>query len=56
LGVDVEIGVRSVFEVMCRRIDPGEIEKVIRLLPKELQALWPDRRGPMPSAEPARWP
>ena len=38
LGVDVEIGVRSVFEVMCQRMDPGEVEKVIRLLPKELQA------------------
>lgn len=56
LGVGVEIGVRSVFEVMCQRMDPGEVEKIIRVLPKELQALWPDRRRPTPSAEPAGWP
>ena len=55
LGVDVEMGVRSVFEVMCQRMDPGEVEKVIRLLPKELQALWPDPRRPTPLTEPAGW-
>jgi len=32
---------RAVFEVMWERIDPGEVAKIIKLLPKELWDLWP---------------
>ena len=41
LGVDPEQAVRAVFEVMTNRIDRGEIDKLIKLLPDELRKLWP---------------
>jgi uncharacterized protein (DUF2267 family) len=40
LGVDPEQAVRAVFEVMTNRIDRGEIDKLIKLLPDELRKLW----------------
>jgi uncharacterized protein (DUF2267 family) len=42
--LDPEHAVRSVFEVMCDRIDPGEIAKLIRVFPSELRNLWPEAR------------
>lgn len=39
--VDLERGVRAVFDTMWEKVDPGEIEKIIRLLPEELRELWP---------------
>jgi uncharacterized protein (DUF2267 family) len=45
LGVDAESAVRAVFEVMCDKLDAGEIGKLISLFPKELRALWPSDRG-----------
>jgi uncharacterized protein (DUF2267 family) len=41
LGVDPEQAVRTVFEVMTNRMDRGEIEKLIKLLPDQLRKLWP---------------
>jgi uncharacterized protein (DUF2267 family) len=46
LGVDPEKAVRAVFEVMANRLDPGEIEKLIKLFPDELRSLWPAARHP----------
>lgn len=43
LGVDPEPAVRAVFGVLSSRLDPGEIEKLIAVLPNELKALWPLR-------------
>jgi uncharacterized protein (DUF2267 family) len=39
--VDPDAAVRSVFEVMWQKMDPGEIAKLIRLFPVELRQLWP---------------
>lgn len=39
--VDPERAARAVFDVMCEKVDPGEVAKVINLLPKELRDLWP---------------
>ena len=33
--------VRAVFKILFRRIAKGEIEDIKRVLPKELEALWP---------------
>lgn len=44
LKVDPETAVRAVFEVMCDRLDPNEIEKLIKLFPEELRSLWPAAR------------
>jgi hypothetical protein len=30
---------------MSNRLDPGEIEKLVKLFPEELRALWPAARG-----------
>lgn len=38
---DPERAVQAVFEVLWEKVDPGEVAKVIRLLPEELRALWP---------------
>ena len=51
LRLDPEHAVRAVFEVMCDRIDPGEIDKVIRVFPSELRSLWPESRH-APAARP----
>lgn len=37
---DVERIVRAVFQVVQRRIDEGEIEDIIAMLPADLQDLW----------------
>lgn len=39
--LDGEASVRAVFGVMHEKMDPGEITKVIRQMPKELRELWP---------------
>jgi uncharacterized protein (DUF2267 family) len=39
--VDPEAAVRSVFDVMWDKLDPGEVGKLVDLLPAELRALWP---------------
>jgi uncharacterized protein (DUF2267 family) len=44
LGIDPEKAVRAVFEVMANRLDPGEVEKLIKLFPDELRTLWPAAR------------
>lgn len=33
------------FAVMARRVDPGEIEDVIGILPEEIRTLWPEPAG-----------
>ena len=46
LGIDPEEAVRAVFAVMAKRLDPGEVEKLIKLFPEELRSFWPaTRRG-----------
>jgi uncharacterized protein (DUF2267 family) len=45
LKVDPETAVRAVFEVMCDKIDPNEVEKLIKLFPEELRLLWPAARS-----------
>jgi uncharacterized protein (DUF2267 family) len=45
LGVDPEQAVQAGFEVMCDKLDPGEIEKVTKLFPAELRSLWPVARN-----------
>jgi uncharacterized protein (DUF2267 family) len=39
--LDAEQCTRAVFDVMWDKVDPGEIEKLINLFPKELRDLWP---------------
>lgn len=39
--LDVEAAVHTVFNVLCRHIDPGEAEKLVTLFPVELRDLWP---------------
>jgi uncharacterized protein (DUF2267 family) len=46
LGLDPEKAVRAVFDVMANRLDPGEVEKLVKLFSKELQELWPTARHP----------
>jgi uncharacterized protein (DUF2267 family) len=41
LQLDCEAVVRSVFQVLSRRISKGEIEQVEQTLPKDLRDLWP---------------
>jgi uncharacterized protein (DUF2267 family) len=45
IGVDPERAVRAVLSVMSNRLDPGEIEKLVKLFPEELRELWPAARG-----------
>jgi uncharacterized protein (DUF2267 family) len=44
LGVDPEEAVRAVFETLAKHIDAGEVDKLIRMFPQELQAFWPEHR------------
>jgi uncharacterized protein (DUF2267 family) len=44
LGVDPERAVRAVFDVMAKRLDAGEIEKLMKMFPDELRDLWPAPR------------
>jgi uncharacterized protein (DUF2267 family) len=41
LNVDPEAAARATFEVMWQRLDPGEVAKIIRILPGEIRDLWP---------------
>jgi uncharacterized protein (DUF2267 family) len=45
LAIDPERAVRAVFDVMANRLDPGEIEQLIKLFPEGLRELWPAARG-----------
>jgi uncharacterized protein (DUF2267 family) len=40
LGADREQLVRAVFQVIADRIDPGEVDKLIKAFPEDLKALW----------------
>lgn len=40
--VDDEEAVRTVFRVIWEMIDPGEVEKILATLPKDLRDLWLD--------------
>lgn len=39
--IDAEQAVRSVFELLWDKIDPGEVAKLIDLFPAELRDFWP---------------
>ena len=41
LDFNAEAAVRALFDVLWERIDPGEINKLIRMFPHELRELWP---------------
>ncbi len=43
-GIDVNLAVRAVFATLEEKLDPGEVAKVTRVLPVELEALWPRPR------------
>lgn len=43
--IDIETAVRAVFEVMWDKIDPGEVAKIMDLLPAEIRGLWPQLAG-----------
>ena len=55
LGVDPEEAVQAVLEVMCDKLDPGEIDKLIKLFPEELRSLWPVVRSVGASGEAPGW-
>jgi uncharacterized protein (DUF2267 family) len=40
-NIDPEQAVRSVFNVLARRVSEGEFEDVTGILPQELRSLWP---------------
>jgi hypothetical protein len=40
-GIDGYDVARATFTVLSQCIDQGEIEKVLKILPSELRALWP---------------
>jgi uncharacterized protein (DUF2267 family) len=40
-GLGLERVAKSVFEVMWELVEPGEVAKVVRLLPDDLGDLWP---------------
>ena len=39
--VDPERVAQAVFDVLWEKLDPGETDKVLHMLPEELRALWP---------------
>jgi uncharacterized protein (DUF2267 family) len=41
--IDAEAVARTVFKVIARRVDEGEIEDIQGILPKELSELWENR-------------
>jgi uncharacterized protein (DUF2267 family) len=43
--VDAEQVARAVFTVLAEHIDPGEVRKVMSVLPHELRDLWPRPAG-----------
>jgi uncharacterized protein (DUF2267 family) len=40
--LEVERGVRAVFDVLSKRIERGEIIKLVGILPRQLRELWPE--------------
>ena len=38
-----EDAIRAVFGTVGRHVDPGEVEDVVRMLPRDIRPLWPDR-------------
>lgn len=40
-GIEVETMVRAVFKLLYHRISEGEIQDIVRMMPKELGDLWP---------------
>jgi uncharacterized protein (DUF2267 family) len=40
-AIEVERGVCAVFDVLSKRIDLGEVIKLVGILPRELRQLWP---------------
>jgi uncharacterized protein (DUF2267 family) len=40
--LEVERGVRAVFDVLSKRIERGEVIKLVGILPRELRELWPE--------------
>ena len=40
-GIESEQVARAVFNVMWEKVDPGEVAKVINMLPETLRELWP---------------
>lgn len=42
-----EPAVRAVFALLAERIDPGEVTKVIGVLPADLRSLWPGEEVPI---------
>ncbi len=41
-GTDPERIAQAVFRVLARRVSEGEIEDIVRILPRELRELWPE--------------
>ena len=41
--IDPHSAIQAVFKILSEKITPGELEDVIQMLPKDLQALWPER-------------
>ena len=39
-SVNIEAATRAVFDVLAEHLDPGEIDKVVRVLPREVRQLW----------------
>jgi uncharacterized protein (DUF2267 family) len=39
---DPEDAARATFSVLRQRLDPGEFNKILRMLPPELRELWPE--------------
>lgn len=52
---DIENSVRSVFELLWEKIDPGEVAKLLELFPAELRPLWQrSAEADAPSGNPPR--
>lgn len=46
---------RAVFRVLNRHISPGELEKIISTLPRDIRRIWPDKIDIMPSMRGGRY-
>ena len=42
LGADRKEIIKAVFQVIASRIDPGEVDKLIKVFPENLRSLWVD--------------
>lgn len=42
VDVDPQRAARAVLRVLRQRLDPGEVAKIVRMLPPELRTLWPE--------------